>query len=133
MTVDLRTCLQQGVALFNGGQFFEAHEAWEDAWRAETDPSTRSLLQGLIQVAAGFVKWQRRHPRGMAALLERGAEKLRNAPPDAFGLNIGELLESVGRFQTVAASMLDGSHRESEVPALPRLRLTPAAVRPPRT
>ena len=61
----------------------------------------------------------------MAALLERGADKLRRGPSDAFGLNIDELLESVERFKAVAASMLDGSPRESKPPDPPRLRLGP--------
>ena len=125
MTSDLRSCLERGIALFNRGQFFEAHEAWEDAWRVETDTTTRSLLQGLIQVAAGFVKWQRGQPRGMASLLERGADKLRRGPTDLFGLNIDELLESVERFKAVAVSMLDGSPRDSEPPDPPHLRLGP--------
>ena len=125
MNNDLRSCLERGIALFNSGQFFEAHEAWEDAWRAETDNPTRSFLQGLIQVSAGFVKWQRGHPRGMAALLERGAEKLRRGPSGALGLNIGELLESVERFKAVAASMIEGSPQDSQPPDLPHLRLSP--------
>ncbi len=124
-TNDLRSCLERGVKLFNGGRFFEAHEAWEDAWRAETDTTTRSFLQGLIQVAAGFVKWQRGQPRGMAALLERGADKLRRGPPGAFGLNLDELLESVDRFKAVAASMIEGSPQGSIRPDPPQLTLGP--------
>jgi len=125
MTSDLRSCLDRGIALFNSGQFFEAHEAWEDGWRAETDAPTRSFLQGLIQVAAGFVKWQRGHPRGMAALLERGADKLRQGPPGALGLNVDELLDSVERFKAIAASMIEGSPRESQPPAPPQLKIGP--------
>lgn len=26
------TCLAEGVALFDAGAFFEAHEVWEEAW-----------------------------------------------------------------------------------------------------
>lgn len=125
MTSDLRSCLKRGITLFNGGQYFEAHEAWEDAWRAETDTTTRSFLQGLIQVAAGFVKWQRGQPRGMAALLERGADKLRHGPSGALGLNLDELLESVERFKAVAASMIEGSPQGSHRLDLPHLTLGP--------
>ena len=28
--------LERGVALFNQQKFWEAHEAWEDAWKTET-------------------------------------------------------------------------------------------------
>src|SRR5512145_2639201 len=50
--------LERGVALFNDGSFFEAHDVWEDAWR-ESEGDVRLFLQGLIQIAAGFVKLQR--------------------------------------------------------------------------
>ncbi|HYE77871.1 MAG TPA: DUF309 domain-containing protein, partial [bacterium] len=47
----------EGIRLFNGGCFFEAHEAWESAWlRAEG--RERMFYQGLIQAAAAFVKLQ---------------------------------------------------------------------------
>jgi predicted metal-dependent hydrolase len=47
--------LERGRKLFNSGLYFEAHEAWEDAWRVETGP-VRLMLHGLIQVAAGLHK-----------------------------------------------------------------------------
>jgi predicted metal-dependent hydrolase len=51
----LSDSLEEGRALFNAGRFFEAHERWEEAWLVETG-AARLLLQGLIQVAAGFLK-----------------------------------------------------------------------------
>src|SRR5689334_23240838 len=47
--------LEEGRTLFNEGRFFEAHERWEEAWLVETGPS-KLRLQGLIQIAAGFLK-----------------------------------------------------------------------------
>ncbi len=45
----------RGARLFDAGMFFEAHEAWEERWKvAERDE--KRLLQGLIQIAAGFHK-----------------------------------------------------------------------------
>ncbi len=46
----------RGARLFDSGAFFEAHEAWEEQWRIETDPVQRQFLQGLIQVAAALHK-----------------------------------------------------------------------------
>ncbi|PYQ54387.1 MAG: hypothetical protein DMF53_29615, partial [Acidobacteria bacterium] len=42
-----------GIDLVNRGQFFAAHEAWEEIWRSTT-PEPRGLFQGLIQVAAAL-------------------------------------------------------------------------------
>lgn len=47
--------LERGRALWNAGRFYEAHEAWEEAWLRE-EGEVRALLQGLIQAAAAYVK-----------------------------------------------------------------------------
>jgi hypothetical protein len=74
----LSESLEAGRALFNGGRFFEAHERWEAAWLVETGPS-RLLLQGLIQIAAGFLKARQGRAAGAARLLESGVEKVAGA------------------------------------------------------
>ena len=45
-----------GATLFDDGRYWDAHEAWEGPWRAETREAERLLLQALIQVAAAFHK-----------------------------------------------------------------------------
>ncbi|HMI90298.1 MAG TPA: DUF309 domain-containing protein [Polyangiales bacterium] len=46
-----------GADLYNAGFFWEAHEAWEGAWRAaEHDLVQHAYLQGLIQCAAACLK-----------------------------------------------------------------------------
>jgi uncharacterized protein len=59
------------------GEFFEAHEAWEERWRTETDPNSRRFFQGLIQVAAAFHKLLLMNaPASASRLLGRGLAKL---------------------------------------------------------
>jgi predicted metal-dependent hydrolase len=88
--------LARGRALFNAGLYFEAHEAWEDAWRVETGP-VRLTLHGLIQVAAGLHKATRQNqPKGCVHLLGTGLEKLREVPEDSCGLAVKEFREAVG-------------------------------------
>ena len=46
-----------GIDLYNHDCFWEAHEEWEQLWKAATAPSTaRYYLQGLIQCAAASLK-----------------------------------------------------------------------------
>lgn len=40
----------QGIALFNQGEYFDAHEVWEDLWHDTAGPERR-FYQALIQVA----------------------------------------------------------------------------------
>lgn len=43
----------RGVALFDRGAYFEAHEAWEEHWGAGAK-AERDLVKGLIKVAVAF-------------------------------------------------------------------------------
>ena len=88
--------LARGRTLFNSGRYFEAHEAWEDAWRVETG-AVRLTLHGLIQVAAGLHKATRQNqPKGCVRLLAMGLEKLRRVPEDSCGLALEEFRVAVG-------------------------------------
>jgi predicted metal-dependent hydrolase len=81
MLPDTPARLERGRALFNARLFWEAHEAWEEAWMEE-DGDARLFLQGLIQVAAGYYKaFVQQQPVGCVKLLGTGLDKLR--PLDA--------------------------------------------------
>lgn len=68
--------INAGLAAFNQQRFFEAHEHWEDAWRLETEPDSRSALQGLIQVAVAMHHWHRGNLRGARRLMTVGLTRL---------------------------------------------------------
>ncbi|HET6278394.1 MAG TPA: DUF309 domain-containing protein [Candidatus Polarisedimenticolia bacterium] len=123
METEIRALVARGVDLFNQEDYFEAHEVWEEAWRQETG-ERRRFLQGLIQVAAGFVKLQRRQPRGARALLERGAENLREHADGDPGLDLPPLLESVSRWRDVADGMTESGAFDPGKLAPPRLNLS---------
>jgi predicted metal-dependent hydrolase len=70
-----------GARLFDSGEFFEAHEAWEQRWKVVTDATERRFFQGLIQVAAAFHKLLvMRSPVPAQRLLARGIDKLEACP-----------------------------------------------------
>jgi len=78
------------LRLHNDGDFYEAHEAWEQIWTDELDDEWRLFVQGLIQVTSAFHKlFVQREPRGAARLLERGLEKLDKYPSDYLGVALG--------------------------------------------
>ena len=63
--------------LFNGGWYWEAHEAWEGIWHSlgRTTPEAR-LVQGLIHLAAAAVKVREGKPNGVARHTQRARELL---------------------------------------------------------
>ncbi len=125
MRSSLVEALHDGIALFNERQFFEAHEVWEDGWR-KADGEDRLLLQGLIQVAAGFHKLQRGQQAGSVALLGRGMEKLAAVGPDvARRLDLPSVLASVETIKETTRGMAETSATNSNHAAFPVLP-TPA-------
>ena len=71
---------RRGLALFEAGEFWEAHEAWEELWQISHKPSCAGLvLRGLIQAAAACLKSVRGEERGLAILSARAAATLRSA------------------------------------------------------
>ncbi len=73
-----RPILLAGVAQYNAGYFFEAHETWEELWLQSPWPF-RQFLQGLIQLAAAFVHLMRREYPGTIRLLDEALAKLQVA------------------------------------------------------
>lgn len=111
----LAESLARGATLFNAGEFFAAHEAWEEGWRAAQEPAARTLLQGLIQVAAGFYKAvEQGKPESARRLLTRGLAKL-DAVGEAPGLDLPGLREATRRCER--ALTLGGLDRRS-IPAI---------------
>lgn len=69
-----RAALEAGLTAYERGNFFEAHELLEPAWMGTSDLAERSLYQGLIKLAAGYVHAVRGNPIGMTRNLH-GARK----------------------------------------------------------
>ena len=63
--------------LFNGGWYWESHEAWEGFWNTlgRTTPEAR-FVQGLIHLAAAAVKVREGKPNGVARHTQRARELL---------------------------------------------------------
>ena len=89
----------RGIALFNAGYYWEAHESWEALWHAHGRRGpTADLLKGLIKLAAAGVKVRERQPHGVATHARRAAEVLssaRSAGGDRrLGLDLPGLIEA---------------------------------------
>jgi len=72
-----REALAEGLAAYDRGDFFEAHELLEPAWMGTADLGERAFLQGLIKLAAAFVHATRGNPLGVAKNLSGARERLR--------------------------------------------------------
>lgn len=118
-----RRLFQEGIDLFNRGEFFAAHETWEEIWRSTT-PEPRELFQGLVQVAAALHQiLDLRRKIGPRNTLAKARDHLELYTPVASGLDMAALLESVRKWQ-------EWVERDGERPAVPKIRVVdPELVR----
>jgi uncharacterized protein len=79
--------LADGLRLYDAGEFFAAHEAWESVWLGSPEPE-KTFLQGLIQVTAAFHHLRRNNPLGTMLLLQAALRRLDRYPPDFGGISV---------------------------------------------
>ena len=113
--------LEPGRAAFNRGEYFLAHELWEEVWREVDDAERRLYVQGLIQIAAGLHHLQQHRPAPAAGLLRKGLEKVsRRRKGSSGGLPIDLL---AGRMERLLVE-LDATKAEvTAVPDLSQIKL----------
>lgn len=93
----------RGVALFNKGDFFACHEAWEEIWLPATG-TERAFLHAMIQVAAALHHLQRGNHKGAWSVYRRARRKLEGLPP-TMRLDVSAFVQRLDQyFATVADS-----------------------------
>jgi predicted metal-dependent hydrolase len=102
-----------GLRFFNDGDFFEAHEVWEDVWRAAPQEE-KKFLQGLIQIAVGLHHHSTGNQVGARSLLARGSRNLAGYPADFGAIDVNGLLRAVAGWEV---ALEDGVR----LPQLPRI------------
>jgi|SRR5580693_4786282 predicted metal-dependent hydrolase len=89
----------EGAARFNRGEFFAAHESWEEVWRSTT-PEPRDLFQGLVQVAAAFHHFaDRRRPDVARRVMAKGLRRLAGCGDGGTGLDLERFLAETRRWE----------------------------------
>ena len=113
-----------GVARFNRGHFFEAHEAFEDLLDEVEEDGRWDLLVALIQVAVGYHKLASGHA-GSARMLSLGLTKLGAFGSPAWGVDVDALRRRVS--SDVAALDASGEATSRLVTDPPRIELVAQA------
>jgi predicted metal-dependent hydrolase len=106
----------RGVRLFDAGEFFEAHEVWEERWRVATDKVERDFLQGLIQVAAAFHKLMVvKSGESASRLLAKGVARLEACPAHVQGMDLAAFRE---RLRACAGEVAAGRLTRAAIPRM---------------
>jgi predicted metal-dependent hydrolase len=88
----------RGVELFNRGEYWHAHEVWEEEWTPDRKGPDAGFYKGIIQVAAGCLHYTRHNRRGAVNKWRSGAGYLRPYLPSHKGLDLTSLVTTVDGF-----------------------------------
>ncbi len=80
----------RGIELFNAGEYYEAHEVMETAWRAWPGDE-RLFFQGLIQAAVALWRVDRGNATIALTMCSRGLPKLAQFRPAFAGIDVEAL------------------------------------------
>lgn len=86
--------LLKGIEQFNQGLFFECHETLEEIW-LEEHGKDREFYQGIIQIAAGYFKWEQGVLIGAIKLWRSGLEKVKVYGPTHLGVGLDSFIQGV--------------------------------------
>ena len=78
-----------GIVRFNRGEFFDAHEVWEDLWM-ECPAAERRFVQSLIQAAVALYHHERGNRTGADRLFQSGRRYMQPYSPRYFGLDVAK-------------------------------------------
>jgi predicted metal-dependent hydrolase len=86
--------LVRGLDLARAGEYFAAHEALEDAWRA-AEPEEKDFFQGLVHVVVAWYQAGRGNEVGCTRQLEKASRRLTPFAPRHRGIDVASLLRQV--------------------------------------
>ncbi len=103
----------RGVELIRAGEFFAAHEALEDAWRA-APADERDFFQGLVHFTVAWYQAGRGNRVGCERQLAKAERRLGPFAPQHRGVDVASILRQVAD----AAGVVESGSLALRPPAL---------------
>ncbi len=79
-----------GLELFNRGEYFEAHEALEEAWN-ESEPPGRELYRAILQIGVAYLQIERGNYHGAVKMFLRVRQWIDPLPDRCRGVDVARL------------------------------------------
>ncbi len=121
MTMDVAHL--EAIRLFDEGNYFGAHEAWETCWALSKDSHEEAFFKGLAQLGAGYTHWVRGNAHGVVALLGRALERIGLMGSPYGGIDIDAFIAQTTEVRELARR---AEAKGAPLPELPR-RAVPRA------
>ncbi|HXV46747.1 MAG TPA: DUF309 domain-containing protein [Nitrososphaera sp.] len=88
--------IDHAIRLFNDEKYWGAHEALESVWKG-ADGAEKSILNGIILVAAAFVHDEKDEPEICLSILQRARKKLDGASGVYHGIDIERVADLISK------------------------------------
>ncbi len=95
---ELPPLVLRGLELFNHGEYFEAHELLEEAWRAELGP-VRELYRGILQISVAYYHLLRGNYTGAVKMFLRSRTWLGPFPGICCGIDLAAFRQDYTRVE----------------------------------
>ena len=94
--------LRRGLDQVRRGRYFEAHESFEDAWRA-AGLAEKDFFQGLVHVTVAWYQARRGNRTGCERQLAKAQRRLAAFVPEHRGVDVATVLRSVDEATAIVA------------------------------
>ena len=95
---------RRGLEEFNRGEYFEAHESLEFAWKADAS-SARELYRAVLQVAVAYYQIERGNYNGALKMFLRNHQWIDPLPDNCRGIDVARLREDARRVHALLVSL----------------------------
>ena len=92
----IESLFQEGLKYYRSGNYFEAHESWEEMW-SDYYLIDRRFIQGLIQLSVSFVHLENNNLKGAKSLLNKCIEKFLDFKGMQRGINVDDLINQINQ------------------------------------
>jgi hypothetical protein len=111
------------IELFDAGNYFGAHEAWETCWQQARGADDEEFFKGLSQLGAGYTHYRRGNAHGAQTLLGRALSRIGGRGSPHRGIDVDALASAVAPH---AAAFARAEHDGEPPPAVAPPRITRA-------
>ena len=114
-----------GILFFNGHDFFEAHEVWEELW-ADGHGAERRFYQGLIQAAVGLFHFSGGNLGGAVKLYRSSRDYMEPCGSPFLGLDSAAFWRQMEQcFRPLLATTAPDRSLRPDPGLIPRIALDP--------
>lgn len=93
---------EMAMDLFDAGNYFGAHEAWETCWARCKGTYDEEFFKGLAQLGAGYTHWMRGNAHGADALMGRALSRIGLLGSPHRGIDIARFMRQVEALRATA-------------------------------